>query len=159
MASRDPERYFDRRTIQRHLKRGLVSDADYGRYVETLPDVSDKIKPRDEGGDDDGFDGRGRPKTSSTPLIRATMPDPRSILDDDDYDDDDDDYDDEDDDEDEDEDDVSDDKPAQVAAAPQVVATPELAATPEVVTTPEVTTPEVVATPETDEGSGPTDLG
>ncbi|MFO7567541.1 MAG: hypothetical protein R6X02_33160 [Enhygromyxa sp.] len=94
---RDPERYFDRRTIKRHLKRGVVAEGEYERYVTGLPDVSDKIKPRDEGGDDDGFDGRGArgQKSSSAPQIRATMPEPRPDDDyDDDYDDDDDDDDD-----------------------------------------------------------------
>ena len=104
MATRDPERYFDQRTIKRHLKRGVVTEADYRRHVEGLPDVSDKVRPRDEGGDDDGFDGRGvRGQKSSGPTITITMPDPRSVLDDDDFDDDeDDDFDDEDDDADDD---------------------------------------------------------
>ncbi len=100
MATRDPERYFDRRTIKRHLKRGVVSETDFGRYLETLPDVSDKIKPRDEGGDDDGFDGRGRPKSAAPAqsIGALRMPQPRVDIDDDDIDDDDDDDDGDDDD-------------------------------------------------------------
>jgi hypothetical protein len=106
MASRDPERYFDQRTIKRHLKRGVVSEADYRRHVENLPDVSDKVRPRDEGGDEDGYEGRGRGK-SSAPLITATMPDRSLIAADDDDDDDDfedDEFDDEEDDDEDDED-------------------------------------------------------
>jgi hypothetical protein len=73
MATRDPERYFDRRTLKRHLKRGLVSEADINQFLESLPDVTDKIKPRDEGGDDDGFDGRGKlASTHEGPIIKTT---------------------------------------------------------------------------------------
>jgi hypothetical protein len=108
---RDPERYFDRRTIKRHLKRGLVSDTDYDRYVAGLPDVSDKIKARDEGGDDDGFDGRGVRGQRTTPFILATLPLRRSTIDLDDDEDEDDDFDDEDDDFDDEDDDEDDDKP------------------------------------------------
>jgi hypothetical protein len=107
MATRDPERYFDRRTIKRHLKRGVVSEADFRRHVDGLPDVTDKIRPRDEGGDDDGFDGRGvRGQKPPMPFITAIMPEPRlHAADDDDFDDEDDDFDDEDDDEDDDDED------------------------------------------------------
>ena len=56
MAIRDPERFFDQRTVKRHLKRGHVSDADYDRFIESLPDSSENIKPREEGGDDDGYE-------------------------------------------------------------------------------------------------------
>ena len=91
MATRDPERYFDRRTIKRHLKRGVVAEGDFERYLAGLVDVSDKIKPRDEGGDDDGFDGRGRPKAASGVTMSLSEPDGRDDdLDDDDIDDDDD---------------------------------------------------------------------
>jgi hypothetical protein len=58
MAIRDPERYFDRRTIKRHLKRGHASEEDYQAFLAGLPDLSDNIKPKDEGGDDDGFEAR-----------------------------------------------------------------------------------------------------
>ena len=58
MAIRDPERFFDRRTIKRHLKRGHASEEEYSSYIETLPDVSDNITPRDEGGDEEGRDAK-----------------------------------------------------------------------------------------------------
>jgi hypothetical protein len=113
MATRDPERYFDRRTISRHLKRGLVTEADFRRHVDGLPDATEKIRARDEGGDDDGFDGRGVRGHRTGPFITATMPDPRTLLaDDDDFDDDDDDFDDDDDDDDD------DDAPAEDKASP-----------------------------------------
>ena len=53
MAVRNPERYFDHRTVKRHIRRGHVSQSDYEAFLEALPDVSDKIRPRDDGGDDD----------------------------------------------------------------------------------------------------------
>jgi hypothetical protein len=77
MAVRNPERYFDHRTVKRHIRRGHVSQTDYQAFLDALPDVTDKIRPRDDGGDDDD--------------------------DDDDFDDDDDDFDDDDDDDDDDE--------------------------------------------------------
>ena len=62
MAIRDPERYFDRRTYKRHLKRGHASDADYSSYLSSLPDVSDNVKQPQDGGDDDGFEARAQAK-------------------------------------------------------------------------------------------------
>jgi hypothetical protein len=56
MAVRNPERYFDNRTVKRHLRRGHVSQADYQAFLDALPDVTDKIRPRDDGGDDDDDD-------------------------------------------------------------------------------------------------------
>jgi hypothetical protein len=58
MAIRDPERYFDRRTVKRHIKRGHVSDQEFKSFVAELPDVSDQIMDKEEGGDDDGFEAR-----------------------------------------------------------------------------------------------------
>lgn len=56
MANRDSERYFDRRTYERHLRRGHVTQADYDSFVDGLPDVVENIKAKDDGGDDDGYD-------------------------------------------------------------------------------------------------------
>ena len=58
MALRDPERYLDRRTYRRHLKRGNVTEADYHSYLAELPDVVENIMPKEEGGDDDGYEQR-----------------------------------------------------------------------------------------------------
>ncbi|EDM79771.1 hypothetical protein PPSIR1_31768 [Plesiocystis pacifica SIR-1] len=58
MAIRDPERFFDNRTVRRHIKRGHVSEADYDSFVQTLPDASENIKDKEEGGDDDGYEAR-----------------------------------------------------------------------------------------------------
>ncbi|MFV8752080.1 hypothetical protein ACNOYE_16155 [Nannocystaceae bacterium ST9] len=53
MPVRNPERYFDHRTVKRHIRRGHVSQTDYQAFLDALPDVTDKIRPRDEGDDDD----------------------------------------------------------------------------------------------------------
>ena len=59
MALTDPNRFFDVRTVRRHIKAGRVEQNDYQGFVEGLPDVSDKIMDPAEGGDDDGYDNRG----------------------------------------------------------------------------------------------------
>jgi hypothetical protein len=56
MAVRNPERFFDNRTVKRHIRRGHVSQAEYDTFVNALPDVTDKIRPRDEVDDDDDYD-------------------------------------------------------------------------------------------------------
>lgn len=56
MAVRNPERFFDNRTVKRHIRRGHVSQAEYDTFVNALPDVTDKIRPRDEDDDDDDYD-------------------------------------------------------------------------------------------------------
>jgi hypothetical protein len=37
-----PTRLFDKRTVERNIKKGLVTRKDYEKYVKTLDDVSDK---------------------------------------------------------------------------------------------------------------------
>jgi hypothetical protein len=105
MAIRDPERYFDRRTFKRHLKRGNATEADHRHYLASLPDLADQVKSPQEGGDDDGFEARAQAKArraSGEIVPHSSMPTPSfpvlkraPILADDD---DDDDFDDEDDD-------------------------------------------------------------
>jgi hypothetical protein len=56
MASSDRDLDFDLRTVQRYIKAGRVDRAEYRTYIETLPDVSNLIMARDEGGDDDGYE-------------------------------------------------------------------------------------------------------
>ena len=119
MAIRDPERYFDRRTFKRHLKRGHASEAEYQTYLETLPDLTENIKQPQEGGDDDGFEARAQAKARRQSGLAASMsesghPQPQysmpgypplkraPIESYDDDDDDDDDFDDDDDDDDDD---------------------------------------------------------
>ena len=64
--SRDPDvkvdpkqaRLFDKRTVDRNIKKGLVTRKDYEKYLKNLDDVADKglygsAEPK---GDDDGPD-------------------------------------------------------------------------------------------------------
>jgi len=43
-AKTDPKlaRLFDKRTVERNIKKGLVSRKDYEKYLKTLDDVTDK---------------------------------------------------------------------------------------------------------------------
>jgi hypothetical protein len=113
MAIRDPERYFDRRTLKRHLKRGNATEADHQHYLATLPDLADNVKSPQDGGDDDGFEARAQAKARRAsgelvhhaPMLTPSFPVLKRapiIADDDDDDDDFDDEDDEDDDDDDD---------------------------------------------------------
>jgi hypothetical protein len=38
-------RLFDARVVERNIKRGLVSRKDYEKYLKSLADAKDKIKP------------------------------------------------------------------------------------------------------------------
>lgn len=123
MAIRDPERYFDRRTYKRHLKRGHASDAEYQTYLSSLPDLSDSIKSPQDGGDDDGFEARAQAKArrgqggaagsseggQPSPLSSVFPPLKRASVEN--YDDDDDDDEDDEDDDDDDNSDDADDTP------------------------------------------------
>jgi hypothetical protein len=47
--SRDPEakteprpRLYDKRTVERNIKKGLISRKDYDKYLKSLDDISDK---------------------------------------------------------------------------------------------------------------------
>jgi hypothetical protein len=72
MAIRDPERYFDRRTYKRHLKRGHASESDYSAYLQSLPDMSDNLKQPQDGGDDDGFEARAQAKARRGQIVQAS---------------------------------------------------------------------------------------
>jgi hypothetical protein len=58
MAIRDPLRNFDLRTVRRHLRAGRVSQSDYDTFLRGLPDSTPKIRGREDGGDEDGYDAR-----------------------------------------------------------------------------------------------------
>jgi hypothetical protein len=40
-------RAFDTRIVERNMKRGLISRKDYEKFLKSLPDVKDKVKPQD----------------------------------------------------------------------------------------------------------------
>lgn len=39
---------YDTRLVERNLKRGLISRKEYDKYVKSLPDSKDKVKPTAE---------------------------------------------------------------------------------------------------------------
>jgi hypothetical protein len=57
MRRDDSDRLFDQRVVRRNITAGRISKDDHKRYMEALPDATEKIKPPEEGGDDDGWDG------------------------------------------------------------------------------------------------------
>ena len=46
-AAPDPV-LFDRRIVERNIKRGLVTRKDYEKFLKSLPDASDKMRSPDE---------------------------------------------------------------------------------------------------------------
>ncbi|MBW2038847.1 MAG: hypothetical protein JRI46_04510 [Deltaproteobacteria bacterium] len=44
----DEEKKFDVRTIERSIREGLVTQEEYERYLQELPDVSDKAYMKEE---------------------------------------------------------------------------------------------------------------
>lgn len=62
-AKTDPKltRLYDKRTVDRNIKKGLLSRKDYEKYLKTLDDVADKgvygaSESRDEDDQDEGAD-------------------------------------------------------------------------------------------------------
>lgn len=45
--SADPHNY-DTRIVERNIKRGLISRKDYEKFMKSLPDSKDKVKPTGE---------------------------------------------------------------------------------------------------------------
>lgn len=37
--------HYDTRLVERNMKRGLISRKEYDKFVKTLPDSKDKVKP------------------------------------------------------------------------------------------------------------------
>lgn len=56
MTTRPSPRLLDTRTIQRNIRRGLLTQTEYQQYLEELPDAAENILPAAEGGDDDGYE-------------------------------------------------------------------------------------------------------
>ena len=57
-AESKAQRVFDVRTIERSIKRGLITRKDYEKHLKALVDVTDKVAPTDEPPDDaDGMPG------------------------------------------------------------------------------------------------------
>ena len=56
------DRFFDQRVVQRNVASGRVTKDEHRAFLEALPDAGENIRPREEGGDDDGYD---RPRQSA----------------------------------------------------------------------------------------------
>lgn len=69
----DRARLFDLRVVQRNIRSGRVNKDEYAAYLSALSDTSPKIKPREEGGDEDGYDGHPPPPEPIEPE-RAAAP-------------------------------------------------------------------------------------
>ncbi len=48
----DPKKVFDVRNVERNIKDGVITKEEYLRYLESLPDVSDKIYREEEEGEE-----------------------------------------------------------------------------------------------------------
>ncbi len=45
----DPKKKFDVRNIERNLREGVITEEEYRKFLESLPDVSHKVYRPDEG--------------------------------------------------------------------------------------------------------------
>ena len=41
---------YDARIVERNIKRGLISRKDYDKFIRSLPDAKDKVRPPDKEG-------------------------------------------------------------------------------------------------------------
>ncbi len=53
----DRTRLFDKRVVQRNIRAGRVTKEEYRAWLAEVGDASEKIMPREDGGDDDGYEG------------------------------------------------------------------------------------------------------
>jgi hypothetical protein len=68
-AKADPknERLFDKRTVERNIKKTLIGRKDYEKHLKTLPDVAGKgVYGGKDGEDQDGKTGEPGDEASST---------------------------------------------------------------------------------------------
>ncbi len=65
------DRLFDKRVVRRNIREGRVTKEEYQAFLQSLPDRADHIKPRDEGGDDDGYDARSQPRAAAARPVGA----------------------------------------------------------------------------------------
>ncbi len=51
--TREDLRFWDVRTIERRIRRGLIPRKDYDKHLKSLPDIADKAAPLELSDDDD----------------------------------------------------------------------------------------------------------
>jgi hypothetical protein len=88
MSTPKNERMFDLRVVHRYIGSGRVTKEEYDAHLAGLVDVAENVRPREEGGDEDGYD---RPIAANEPRRPAPLPIRRVVTDESDMDDDDDD--------------------------------------------------------------------
>jgi hypothetical protein len=59
-------RLFDRRTVERNIKKGLITRKDYEKYMKTLDDAGDKST---HGGEHIGADGAEEVEDDDSPTV------------------------------------------------------------------------------------------
>ena len=57
-AADKAHRLFDVRTIERSIKKGLITRKDYEKHLKALADATEKVAPPEEHPDDDAPEGR-----------------------------------------------------------------------------------------------------
>ncbi len=66
MTTRDENRLFDVRTLERNLRKGLITHKDYEKYLAKLPDAADRsVVSKPDESRDDRDDARYLPKETS----------------------------------------------------------------------------------------------
>lgn len=69
----DRTRLFDQRVVQRNIRAGRVTKDEYQAWLSELSDISENIKARDDGGDDDGYEPvPPKPAADSTDAAEGT---------------------------------------------------------------------------------------
>ncbi len=66
-----PSALFDRRIVERNIKRGLTTRKDYEKYLKSLVDVAGKIKAPDEDQAPEGAPAEGAGVPEPTPNVNA----------------------------------------------------------------------------------------
>jgi hypothetical protein len=51
--TKDDSRFWDVRTVDRRVRKGLINRKDYEKHLKSLPDVADKAQPIDLNAVDD----------------------------------------------------------------------------------------------------------
>ena len=58
---------FDRRIVERNIKRGLTTRKDYEKFLKSLPDAAEKVKSPDEEQSPEGASAEGAGQPEPTP--------------------------------------------------------------------------------------------
>jgi hypothetical protein len=73
MKQDNTDRMFDKRVVRRNISTGRIQSDDYDRFLNALPDVTENIKPTEEGGDNDGYD-ENPPEAAPEAAAEAEQP-------------------------------------------------------------------------------------